>query len=245
MRQLWIAIPAVFVFCAPKAPPIAYLAPLDRVQEGFLDSTTYQIVAFGAALDFSKPIDASSHFFPHSINEAFDHEEFMRYNGEQQNLIKARKPATGFTFVEVMNAEANQLNPQDLNLAAVDEKIRGPMEVKRVLFDNACNAAIISGLYRWLISDAMQMKLLHGATLPREGLPKTGLDTKFFPPRVHYVAESKVIIEELTRAMKKKKFAFEIVHEIFSKPEQLECKVAIHIHKKNLQVNTQQFLAPL
>lgn len=234
----------VFASCSPKPAQIAYVPPLDRIQEGFVDPVTYQIVTYGRALDLTKVSDPKQYFYPHSINESFDHEDFLKYNGEQQALIKSRKPATGFTFLEVMAAEANQLNPQEVNLALLDEKIRGPMEIKKVLFDNACTTARISGLYRWLISDGMQMKLLHGATLPREGIQKTSLDPRFYPPRDYYVAEAPLIMKDIEQAMQKKKFRYEIIHETFSKPEQLECKMTIHIHKKNLQVNM-PFLAPL
>jgi hypothetical protein len=141
-------------------------------------------------------------------------------------------------------AEANQLNPQEINLALIDEKIRAPMEIKRVLFDNACLNARIVGLYRWLITDVMQMKLLHGATLPRERLSLTTLDARYFPPRDYYVAESAEIAKNIDAAMQRKKFRYEIVQEVFSKPEKLECKVVIHIHKRNLQINM-PFLAPL
>lgn len=244
MRAAILYIPLMIATaCAPKPAQIAYLSPLDRQQEGFLDSITYQVVSYGRALDFSKPLDAKKLFFPRSITETFDNEEFIRYNIAQQALITARKPPTGFAFTEVMEAEANQLNPQDLNLALLDEKIRGPMEVNRVLFDNACSAARVAGLYRWLIADALQMKLLHGATLPREGLANTSLDSKFFPPREYYVAESEWILKNLDQAMQKKKYRFEIVHETFSKPEQLECKIVIHVHRRNLQTNM-PFLAP-
>lgn len=240
---LMLIFPA-FLSCSPKPAQIAYLSPLDRVQEGFADPTTYQIITYGRALDLTKVTDPKQFFYPHSISETFDHEEFIKYNADQQVLIKARKPTTGFLFSEVMAAEANQLNPQEVNLSLLDEKIRGPMEIKRVLFDNACAAAQIMGLYRWLIGDGMQMKLLHGATLPAEGISKTSLDSRFFPPRDYYVAESKRILQNLDLAMQKRKFTYEIIHEVFSKSEQLECKVAIHIHKRNLQVNM-PFLAPL
>lgn len=230
--------------CTPRPAQIQYLAPLDRQQEGFLDSTTYQVVTFGRALDLSKPLDAKSHFFPTTINEAFDHEEFLRFTAAQQLLIKARKPASGITLADILAAEANQLNPQEISLAGIDEKIRAPMEIKKVLFDNACLNARIMGLYRWLITDAMQMKLMHGATIPREGIRQTTLDPRYYPPRDYYVAESPEIMKNIDTALGKRGFRYEIVHEVFSKPEQLECKVAIHIHKRNLQVNT-PFLAPL
>lgn len=244
MRSAVILVVLILAACAPKPAQIAYVPPLDRIQEGFVDPATYQIVTFGRALDLTKVTDPRQFFYPHAINETFDHEEFMKYNAEQQALIKARKPTTGFAFLEVMAAEANQLNPQEVNLALIDEKIRGPMEIKKVLFDNACTAARISGLYRWLIGDGMQMKLLHGATLPREGIQKTTLDPRFYPPRDYYVAESNLILKDIDQAMQKKKFRYEIIHETFSRPEQLECKTTIHIHKKNLQVNM-LFLAPL
>lgn len=230
--------------CSPKPAQIAYLAPLDRLQEGFLDATTYQVLGYGRALDLTQPIDPKTAFFPVSVGVAFDHEEFQSYNTEVQNLLKARKPVNGVPFAEVMAAEANQLSPQEVNLTAIDEKIRAPMEIKRALFDNACTNARILALYRWLIGDATQMKLLHGATLPPEGLQKTTLDPRFYPPRAHYVAESAAILKNLDQAMAKKKFRYEIVSETFSKPEQLECKVAIHIHRQNLQVSM-PFLAPL
>jgi hypothetical protein len=233
-----------FMACSPKPAQIAYLAPLDRLQEGFLDATTYQVLSFGRALDLTQPIDPKTTFFPVSVGASFDHEEFQSYNTEVQNLLKARKAVSGVPFAEVMAAEANQLNPQEVNLAAIDEKIRAPMEIKRALFDNACTNARILGLYRWLIGDAVQMKLLHGATLPPEGLQKTTLDPRFYPPRAYYVAESAAILKNLDQAMVKKKFRYEIVAETFSKPEQLECKVAIHIHRHNLQVSM-PFLAPL
>jgi hypothetical protein len=233
-----------FMACSPKPAQIAYLAPLDRLQEGFLDATTYQVLSFGRALDLTQPIDPKTTFFPVSVGASFDHEEFQSYNTEVQNLLKARKPVSGVPFAEVMAAEANQLNPQEVHLAAIDEKIRAPMEIKRALFDNACTNARILGLYRWLIGDAVQMKLLHGATLPPEGLQKTTLDPRFYPPRAYYVAESAAILKNLDQAMVKKKFRYEIVAETFSKPEQLECKVAIHIHRHNLQVSM-PFLAPL
>lgn len=232
------------IACSPKPAQIAYLAPLDRLQEGFLDATTYQVLSFGRALDLSQPVEAKTAYFPASVSAAFDHEEFQSYNTEVQNLLKARKPVSGVPFAEVMAAEANQLNPQEVNLAAIDEKIRAPMEIKRALFDNACTNARILALYRWLIGDATQMKLLHGATLPPEGLQKTTLDPRFFPPRGHYVAESAAILKNLDQAMAKKKFRYEIVMETFSKPDQLECKVAIHIHRHNLQVSM-PFLVPL
>lgn len=230
--------------CNRKAAQIQYLAPLDRNQEGFLDQTTYQIVTLGRALDLSKPIDGKTHFFPAAISDAFDHEEFLKFSTEQQTLIKNRKPHTGFPLAEILAAEVNQLNPAEVNLNAVDEKIRAPMEIKKVLFDNACLNARIMGLYRWLISDAMQMKLIHGATIPREGIRQTTLDPRYYPPRDFYVSESPEIMKDIDTAMDKRGYRYEIVHESFSKPEQLECKVAIHIHKRNLQVNM-QFLAPL
>jgi hypothetical protein len=230
--------------CFPKPPQITYLSPVDRIQEGFLDPVTYQIVSYGRALDLSKPFDLKTTLVPTSIGEAFDHEAFTEFNQQQLNLLKQRKPTTGFPLGDILVAEANQLNPQEINLALIDEKIRGPMEIKRVLFDNACLNARVLGLYRWLISDVMQMKLLHGATLPREGLALTSLDARYFPPRDYYVAESPEIAKNIDAAMQKKKFRYEIVQEIFTKPDKLECKVAIHIHKRNLQVNM-PFLAPL
>ncbi|AFM12606.1 hypothetical protein [Turneriella parva] len=230
--------------CSPKPPQITYIGPLDRVQEGFLDPVTYQIVSFGLALDFSKPLDPKAHFFPPVIDENFDNEEFLKYSGEQQTLIKARKPHNGYPLADILAAEANQLNPQEINLSLIDEKIRAPMEIKRVLFDNACTNARIMGLYRWLIGDAVQMRLLHGATIPREGIQKTTLDPRYYPPREFYVAESAAILKNLDQAMAKRGYRYEIVHEAFSKPEQLECKMAIHIHKKNLQIGL-PFLAPL
>ncbi len=230
--------------CFQKPAQITYLSPVDRLQEGFLDPATYQIVSYGRALDLAKPFDLKTTLLPSSISEAFDHEAFTEFNQQQQNLLKQRKPTTGFPLGDILVAEANQLNPQEINLALIDEKIRAPMEIKRVLFDNACLNARILGLYRWLISEAMQMKLLHGATIPREGLALTSLDARYFPPRDYYVAESAEIAKNLDTAMQKKKFRYEIVQEIFTKPEKLECKVAIHIHKRNLQVNL-PFLAPL
>lgn len=232
------------VQCTPKAAQIQYLAPLERQQEGFLDSTTYQVVTFGRALDLSKPLDAKAHFFPTTINETFDHEELIKFTAAQQQLIKLRKPTSGFLLADILTAEANQLNPQEISLANIDEKIRAPMEIKKVLFDNACLNARIMGLYRWLITDAMQMKLIHGATIPREGIRQTTLDPRYYPPRDYYVAESPEIMKNIDAAMQKRGFRYEIVHEVFSKPEQLECKVAIHIHKRNLQVNM-PFLVPL
>lgn len=241
---LFTGIFLFLVSCSPKPAQIAYLAPLDRLQEGFLDATTYQVISYGRALDMTQPIDVKSAFFPLAVAANFDHEEFLAYNTEVQNLLKTRKPVSGVPLAEVMAAEANQLNPQEVNLAAIDEKIRAPMEIKRALFDNACTNARVLALYRWLIGDATQMKLLHGATLPPEGLQKTSLDPRFFPPRAFYVAESAAIIKNLDQAMAKKKFRYEIVLETFSKPEQFECKVAIHIHRHNLQVSM-PFLAPL
>lgn len=238
------AVVGMCMQCTPKAAQIQYLAPLDRQQEGFLDSTTYQVVTFGRALDLSKPLDARAHFFPATINESFDNEEFLKFTAAQQQLIKARKPPVGFPLADVLASEANQLNPQEISLASVDEKIRAPMEIKKVLFDNACLNARIMGLYRWLISDAMQMKLIHGATIPREGIRQTSLDVRYYPPRDFYVSESPEIIKNIDAAMEKRGFRYEIVHEVFSRPEQLECKVAIHIHKRNLQVNM-PFLVPL
>ncbi len=230
--------------CSPKPAQITYIAPLERVQEGFLDPATYQVVSYGRALNLAQPLDAKTHFFPASIDENFDHEEFAKYSAEQQELIRARKPHNGFPLIDVLAAEANQLNPQEINLAAIDEKIRAPMEIKRVLFDNACTNARVMGLYRWLISDAVQMKLLHGATIPREGIQKTTLDPRYYPPREYYVAESAAILKNLDQAMAKRGYRYEIVHEVFSKPELLECKMAIHIHKKNLQISLPH-LAPL
>ena len=230
--------------CTPKPAQIQYLAPLDRLQEGFLDSITYQVVTFGRALDLSKPLDAKAYFFPAAINESFDHEEFVKYTAAQQALIKTRKPTSGYLLADVLAAEANQLNPQEISLASVDEKIRAPMEIKKVLFDNACLNARIMGLYRWLIGDAMQMKLIHGATIPREGIRQTSLDPRYYPPRDYYVAESPEIMKDIDAAMEKRKFRYEIVHEVFSRPEQLECKVAIHIHKRNLQVNMPFLVSP-
>lgn len=242
---LWAAsLASITIACSPKPQPIAYLAPLDRQQEGFLDPTTYQIISYGRALDLTKPVDAKVTFFPTAVGEAFDQEEFQKYNEELKPLLRARKNISGIPFAEVMAAEANQLNPQEVNLAAIDEKIRAPMEIKRALFDNACTNARLLGLYRWLLSDATQIKLLHGATLPHEGVAKAGLDPRFFPPRAYYVAESPVILKDLEHAMAKKKFRYEIVTEVFSKPEQLECKVALHIHRKDLQVSM-PFLTPL
>jgi hypothetical protein len=230
--------------CSPKPTPIAYLPPLDRTQEGFLDPTTYQLVSFGRALDLTQPIDPKTTFFPPAVGASFDQEEFQAYNAEAQKLLSARKPVGGVPFVEVMAAEANRLNPQEVNLEKIDEKIRAPMEIKRALFDNACTNARILALYRWLIGDATQMKLLHGATLPPEGLQKTALDPRFFPPRNYYVAESEAILKDLEQAMAKKKFRYEIIMEKFSKPEQLECTMVIHIHRNNLQVSM-PFLLPL
>lgn len=238
------AILSLVMACGPKPAQITYLAPLDRLQEGFLDASTYQVISFGRALDVTKVTDTKNAFFPGIINEAFDQEEFEKYNGEQQALLKVRKPPSGIPFLDVMAAEANRLNPQEVNVAAIDEKIRAPMEIKRVLFDNACTSARIMGLYRWLISEAMQMRLLHGATLPHEGIQKTTLDPRYFPPRVDYVAESAAILKNLDQAMAKKKFRYEIVYEGFSKPEQLECKIAIHIHRNNLQV-AMPYMVPL
>lgn len=239
-----ISFSCLGIACFQKPPQITYLSPLDRVQEGFLDPTTYQIVSYGRALDLSKPFDPKTTFVPNSISELFDHEAFMEFNQQQQKLLKERKPVTGFPLGDILLAEANQLNPQEINLALIDEKIRAPMEIKRVLFDNACLHARITGLYRWLISDAMLMKLLHGATLPREGLPLTTLDARYFPPRDYYVAESAEIAKNIDAAMQRKKFRYEIIQEVFSRPEKLECKIAIHIHKRNLQLNM-PFLAPL
>lgn len=230
--------------CSPRPAQIAYLAPLDRLQEGFLDATTYQFISYGRALDLTQPLDAKTAVFPVSVGTSFDHEEFQAYNANAQTLVKARKSAGGVSFLEVMAAEANQLNPQEVNLAAIDERIRAPMEIKRALFDNACTNGRIVALYRWLIGDAMQMKLLHGATLPPEGMQKTTLDPRFFPPRSYYVAESAVILTNLEQAMAKKKFRYEIIAESFSRPEQLECRVAIHIHRNNLQVSM-PWLVPL
>jgi hypothetical protein len=241
---VWLLSVLYFAACSPKPVQIAYLAPLDRMQEGFLDPTTYQLLSFGRALDLTQPIDPKTTYFPVSVGASFDQEEFRNYNAEIQNQLRTRKPVRGVPFAEVMAAEANQLNPQEVNLAAIDEKIRAPMEIKRALFDNACTNARILGLYRWLIGDAVQMKLLHGATLPTDGLQKTTLDPGLFPPRDYYVAASAAILENLDQAMAKKKFRYEIVMETFSKPEQLECKVAIHIHRPNLQVSM-PFLAPL
>ena len=230
--------------CSPKPPQITYIGPLDRVQEGFLDPVSYQLVSYGSALDFSKPLDPKAHFFPAVIDENFDNEEFLKYSTEQQALVKARKPHNGYPLVEILAAEANQLNPQEINLSLIDEKIRAPMEIKRVLFDNACMNARIMGLYRWLIGDAVQMRLLHGATIPREGIQKTSLDPRYYPPREFYVSESAEIVKDLDQAMTKRGYRYEIVYEGFSKPDQLECKMAIHIHKKNLQIGL-PFLAPL
>lgn len=230
--------------CSEKPPQIAYLAPLERIQEGFLDAETYQVVSYGRALDLSKPLDPRQHYFPPAISETFDHEEFLKYTTEQQQLLIARKPVNGVPLAAVLAAEANQLSPQEINLSALDEKIRAPMEIKRVLFDNACTNARILGLYRWLISEAAQMKLLHGATLPHESISKTQLDARFFPPRDYYVAESSAILKNIDQVMQKKKYRYEIVHEVFSRPAQLECKIAIHIHKRKLQLSM-PFLTPL
>ena len=239
-----LGLSLLFISCFKKPAQISYLSPLDRVQEGFLDPITYQVVSFGYALDLSKPFDPKTTFLPSAISDLFDHEVFLEFNKEQQALLRAYKPPTGIPLGDILVAEPNQLNPQEINLALIDEKIRAPMEVKRVLFDNACLNARIVGLYRWLISDAMQMRLLHGATIPREGLALTTLDARYYPPRSYYVAESGEIIRNIDQAMEKKNFRYEIVHEVFSKPERLECKMTIHIHRRNLQVNM-PFLAPL
>ncbi|MBX3720226.1 MAG: hypothetical protein KF713_00160 [Turneriella sp.] len=239
-----ISFSSLGVNCFQKPPQITYLSPVDRIQEGFLDPVTYQIVSYGRALDFSKPLDPKTTFLPNSISELFDHEAFADFNKQRELLLQQRKPVSGFPLGEILAAEANQLNPQEINLALIDEKIRAPMEIKKVLFDNACMNARILGLYRWLISDAMQMKLLHGATLPREGLQLTTLDARYFPPRAYYVAESADIAKNLDAAMEKKKFRYEIVQEVFSRPEVFECKIVIQVHKRNLQLNM-PFLAPL
>lgn len=243
-RAILISFSSLALACFQKPPQINYLSPLDRMQEGFLDPVTYQVVSYGRALDLSKPFDPKLTLMPNSITDQFDHEAFTEFNTQQLNLLRQRKPTTGFPIGDILAAEANQLNPSEINLALIDEKIRAPMEIKRVLFDNACMNARITGLYRWLISDVMQMKLLHGATLPREGLPLTTLDARYFPPRDYYVAESGDIAKNIDAAMQRKKFRYEIVQEVFSKPEKLECKIAIHIHKRNLQVSM-PFLAPL
>lgn len=245
-RQLILATSLVstIMACSPKPQPIAYLSPLDRQQEGFLDASTYQIISYGMALDLTKPVDTKTTFFPPSVGESFDQEEFQKYNEELRPALRARKKVNGIPFTEVMAAEANQLNPQEINLAVIDEKIRAPMEIKRALFDNACTNARILGLYRWLLSDATHMKLVHGASLPQEGVAKAGLDSRFYPPRAYYVAESAAILKDLEHAMAKKKFRYEVVTEVFSKPQQLECKVALHIHRNRLQVDM-PFLVPL
>lgn len=239
-----VALIFTSIACNPKPAQITYVGPLERVQEGFLDPVTYQIISYGRAIDLSQPLDGKAYFFPGAIDENFDNEEFLKYSADQQALIKARKPHAGYPLVEVLAAEANQLNPQEINLSSIDEKIRAPMEIKRVLFDNACSNARVLGLYRWLISEAVQMKLLHGATIPREGIQKTTLDPRYYPPREFYVAESAAILKNLDQAMLKRGYRYEIVHEVFSKPEILECKMAIHIHKKNLQ-NSLPYLTPL
>jgi hypothetical protein len=230
--------------CSRKPPQIAYLGPLDRVQEGFLDPETYQIVSYGRALDLSKQMDPRSTYFPRSIDYHFDQEEFKTYNVEQAKLFSERKPTTGFPMFEIMEAEANQLNPQEVNLSLIDEKIRGPMEIKRALFDNACMHARIQGLFRMLIAETMQMKLIYGATVPQEGIPISGLTPIYYPPREYYVAESTAILKDLEKVLQKRKFRYEIVQEVFSKPELLECKMTIHIHRKNLQL-TMPYLSPL
>lgn len=242
--MLFATIATAFAACNPKVAQISYLAPLDRTQEGFLDRATYQIITYGNALDFSKPVDARTTLLPTSINELFDQEALLSYNAKQQALLRERKPAVGVSLSDILTSEVNQLNPQEVNLAAIDEKIRAPMEIKRVLFDNACSAARVIGLYRWLIGDALRMKLLHGATIPREGIPAVPLGLRYFPPRSFYSIESSDIVKELDRAMAQRDFRYEIVYEVFSKPETLECKMAIHIHKRNLQAKS-DFLAPL
>jgi len=242
--SLFASVAIVFAACNPKVAQISYLSPLDRTQEGFLDRATYQIITFGNALDFSKPVDARKTLLPTSINELFDQEALLSYNAKQQALLNERKPVVGVTLADILASEVNQLNPQEVNLAAIDEKIRAPMEIKRVLFDNACSAARIVGLYRWLIGDALRMKLLHGATIPREGIQSVPLSLRYFPPRSFYSIESNDIVKELDRAMAQRDFRYEIVYEIFSKSETLECKMAIHIHKRNLQAKS-DFLAPL
>lgn len=244
LSAILISFSCLALGCFQKPPQITYLSPLDRVQEGFLDPVTYQIVSYGRALDLAKPFDPRLTFFPNNISEAFDHEAFVEFNKQQMLLMQVRKPISGFPLGEILLSEANQINPQEVNLGLIDEKIRAPMEIKRVLFDNACLNARIVGLYRWLIADVMQMRLLHGATIPREGIRLTPLNAQYYPPRDYYVAESPVIIKDIDAAMLKKKFRYEIVHEVFSKPDKLECKVAIHIHKRNLQLNM-PFLAPL
>ena len=75
-------------------------------------------------------------------------------------------------------------------------------------------------------------------------LALTTLDARYFPPRAYYVAESADIAKNLDAAMEKKKFRYEIVQEVFSRPEVFECKIVIQVHKRNLQLNM-PFLAPL
>lgn len=227
-----------------KAPPITYLAPLDRTQEGFLDPTTYQVISYGYALDLTKPFDIATTFVPMSINDTFDQESFTDFNTQQTKLIRERKPTNGLLLAGVLTTEANFLHPQELDVSALDEAIRAPMEIKRIFFDNACTHARIVGLYRWVLTDATRLKLLHGATLPNEAVQKTTLDKNYFPPRDFYVAASKSILKNLDAEMKQRDFRYEIIQETFSKPEKLECKVVLHVHKKKLQL-TMPFLAPL
>ncbi|MBV6492528.1 MAG: hypothetical protein LDLANPLL_00522 [Turneriella sp.] len=231
-------------FSCKKVPTISYLSPLDRTQEGFLDATTYQIVSFGYALDFKKPYDLTKTFVPSAINDVFDQEAFTAFNTQHEKLIREKKPTSGILLSAVLAAEANYLNPQELDISVLDESIRAPMEIKRVLFDNACTNARIVGLYRWILTYVAQVKLLHGATLPNEAIAKTNLDKNYFPPQEYYTNASKALLKNLDNEIKNQHFRYEIVQEVFSKPEKLECKTVIHIHKKQLQL-LMPFLAPL
>lgn len=230
--------------CRPKPEQIAYLSPLDRDQEGFLDPTTYQILSYGHALPWPLPYDTKNLYIPSVINETFDHEQLQKFHAENLELLKTRKPPKGILLSEVLASEPNLLDPNEVRIEALDEKIRAPMEIKRVLFDNACLQARVVGLYRWLLTEATGMKLLHGATLPHEAIGKTGLNPYYFPPKPYYIAEAMIMVQDLDQAMAKKKFRYEIVLEVFSKPAELECKVALHIHRNNLQTSMPYLVVP-
>lgn len=231
---------AVFFFaaCSKKPAQIAYLSPLDRSQEGFLDQATYQILSYATALDFTKGIDAKINFFPQTIDAHFAQDQFVSFNETYQQAIKTKQPMTVVSFADVMAAEIQQLSPKDLDLSSLDPGVRAPMEIKRVLFDNACMEARVQGLYRWLLGDAMQIKYVHGEQLPTEAIHKVGLNPNYYPPKAYYVADASAILGDLEAAMKRRKFRYEIVYETLSKPNELECKVAIFIHKRHLQVDS-------
>lgn len=225
--------------CSKKLPPLNYLHPADRDNEGLLDESTLQIISVGYAVDLKLQPEFLKTRVPADYPNLFDTAEIYKFNESLRKKPGKNDPPLpeSFTLADIIMTELNQLNPNEIDLGQIDQRFKKQLLVKKKLFDNACLSAQVNGMYRYLVMDTNNRFFPGDKPLPEDSGVYLNLDKNYFPPKKHYSAEINHVLTNLNRIFKEKKYRYEIIQEKITEAEKMDCKMNILIHQSHLAAN--------